>query len=112
MVGAASFTAMLAKKSAEYRRLGEQKAANYRPSGNAIHPNSREVTLQEEADNALESQVDAELSADRGQLVDVTAIERCFGRLNYFRCFAARYDRRIVHFSGFVHLAAAFIWLR
>ncbi len=39
-------------------------------------------------------------------------IERCFGRLKHFRRFATRYDRRIIHFSGFVHLAAATIWLR
>ncbi|MBB6506247.1 hypothetical protein F4693_003244, partial [Sphingomonas endophytica] len=26
--------------------------------------------------------------------------------------FATRYNRRIIHFTGFVHLAAAMIWLR
>ncbi|MBB6505749.1 hypothetical protein F4693_002744, partial [Sphingomonas endophytica] len=25
---------------------------------------------------------------------------------------ATRYNRRIIHFTGFVHLAAAMIWLR
>lgn len=39
-------------------------------------------------------------------------IERCFGRLKHFRRFATRYDRRAIHFAGFVHLAAAMIWLR
>jgi putative transposase len=39
-------------------------------------------------------------------------IERCFGRLKHFRRFATRYDRRTVHFTGFIHLAAAMIWLR
>nr|WP_239025895.1 IS5 family transposase [Sphingomonas paeninsulae] len=39
-------------------------------------------------------------------------IERCFGRLKHFRRFATRYDRRTIHFSGFVHLAAAMVWLR
>lgn len=39
-------------------------------------------------------------------------IERCFGRLKHFRRFATRYDRRTVHFTGFVHLAAAMIGLR
>lgn len=39
-------------------------------------------------------------------------IERCFGRLKHFRRFATRYDRRTIHFNGFVHLAAAMIWLR
>lgn len=39
-------------------------------------------------------------------------IERCFNRLKHFRRFETRYDRRTVHFKGFVHLAAAMIWLR
>ncbi|MBM6577023.1 IS5 family transposase [Microvirga sp. SRT01] len=39
-------------------------------------------------------------------------IERCFGRLKHFHRFATRYDRRTVHFTGFVHLVAAMIWLR
>ncbi|HEX8415943.1 MAG TPA: transposase, partial [Sphingomicrobium sp.] len=39
-------------------------------------------------------------------------IERCFGRMKHFRRFATRYDRRTTHFTGFVHLAAALIWLR
>jgi transposase len=39
-------------------------------------------------------------------------IERCFNRLKHFRRFATRYDRRSVHFNGFVHLAAAMVWLR
>lgn len=39
-------------------------------------------------------------------------IERCFARLKHFRRFATRYDRRTIHSNGFVHLAAAIIWLR
>jgi len=39
-------------------------------------------------------------------------IERCFSRLKHFRHFATRHDRRTIHLSGFVHLAAAMIWLR
>ena len=38
-------------------------------------------------------------------------IERCFNRLKHFRRFATRYDRRAIHYTGFVHLAAAMIWL-
>ena len=38
-------------------------------------------------------------------------IERCFNRLKHFRRFATRYDRRTIHVTGFVHLAAAMIWL-
>jgi transposase len=40
------------------------------------------------------------------------AIERCFSKLKHFRRFATRYDRRTVHFLGFIHLAAAMIWMR
>ncbi len=39
-------------------------------------------------------------------------IERCFNRLKHFRRFATRYDRRTVHFTGFIHLAAVMIWMR
>ena len=39
-------------------------------------------------------------------------IERCFNRLKHFRRFATRYERRTIHFTGFVHLAATMIWLR
>lgn len=49
---------------------------------------------------------DAELYKQRNR------IERCFSRLKHFRRFATRYDRRTIHFAGFVHLAAAMIWLR
>jgi transposase len=38
-------------------------------------------------------------------------IERCFNKLKHFRRFATRYDRRTIHFAGFVGLAAAMIWL-
>ncbi len=38
-------------------------------------------------------------------------IERCFCRLKHFRRFATRYDRRTAHFTGFIHLAAAMIWM-
>ena len=56
-------------------------------------------------------------SADlREGLVDLTnhrnRIERCFNRLKHFRRFSTRYDRRTIHFQGFVHLAAIMIWLR
>ena len=39
-------------------------------------------------------------------------IERCFGRLKHFRRFATCYDRRTIHFNGFIHLAAVMNWLR
>jgi transposase len=49
---------------------------------------------------------------DAGLYKHRNRIERCFNRLKHFRRFATRYDRRTVHFNGFVHLAAAMIWLR
>jgi transposase len=39
-------------------------------------------------------------------------IERCFCKLKHFRRFATRYDRRTANFTGFVHLAAAMIWMQ
>ena len=39
-------------------------------------------------------------------------IERCFNRLKHFRRFATRYERRTIHFLGFLFLAAAIIWMR
>ena len=39
-------------------------------------------------------------------------IERCFNQMKHFRRFATRYDRRTVHFQGFVYLVAAMLWMR
>lgn len=39
-------------------------------------------------------------------------IEQCFNRLKQFRRVATRYERRTVHFSGFVFLASAMLGLR
>jgi len=39
-------------------------------------------------------------------------IERCFNRLKNFRRFATRYERRTLHFKGFIHLAAIMIWMK
>lgn len=38
-------------------------------------------------------------------------IERCFNRMKHFRRFATRYDRRSIHFQGFLYLLGAMIWL-
>lgn len=38
-------------------------------------------------------------------------IERCFGRMKHFRRLATRYERRVLHFTGFIHLLAAMIWM-
>lgn len=39
-------------------------------------------------------------------------IERCFYQLKHFRRFATRYDRGTANFTGFIHLAAAMIWMQ
>ena len=39
-------------------------------------------------------------------------IERCFNKLKHFRRIASRFDRRAVHFSAFLCLAAAMLWMR
>ena len=39
-------------------------------------------------------------------------VERCFNKLKHFRRFATRYDRLVIHYAAFVHLAAAMIWMR
>lgn len=49
---------------------------------------------------------------DEAIYINRNRIERCFGRMKHFRRFATRYERRTIHFQGFVHLAAAMIWLR
>ncbi|WP_162235054.1 transposase [Sphingomonas sp. Leaf67] len=49
---------------------------------------------------------DADIYRHRNQ------IKRCVSRLKHCRRFATRYDRPTIHFNGFVHLAAAMIWLR
>lgn len=38
-------------------------------------------------------------------------IERCFNKLKHFRRFATRYDRLVIHYAAFVHIAAAMIWM-
>jgi transposase len=43
---------------------------------------------------------------------DRNRIERCFNKLKHCRRFATRYDRRVIHFLAFIHLAAAMLWMR
>jgi transposase len=49
---------------------------------------------------------------DTGAYKQRNRIERCFCRLKHFRRFATRYDRRTANFTGFIHLAAAMIWMQ
>jgi transposase len=51
------------------------------------------------------------ISHDLALYKDRNRIERCFNRLKHFRRFATRYDRRTIHFSGFIYIAAAMIWI-
>jgi transposase len=39
-------------------------------------------------------------------------IERCFNKLKHFRRIATRFDRRAVHYLGFLQIAAALLWMR
>lgn len=48
---------------------------------------------------------------DQGIYINRNRIERCFGRMKHFRRFATRYERRTIHFQGFVQLAATMIWM-
>lgn len=48
---------------------------------------------------------------DEAIYINRNRIERCFGRMKHFRRFATRYERRTIHFQGFVHLAASMIWM-
>ena len=38
-------------------------------------------------------------------------IERWFGRVKHFRRIATRYEKLACHFSAFIALVAAFVWL-
>ena len=49
---------------------------------------------------------------DERAYINRNRIERCFNKMKHFRRFATRYDRRTLHFEGFVYLVAAMIWLR
>ena len=51
------------------------------------------------------------ITHDQALYRDRNRIERCFNRFKHFRRFATRYDRRAIHFTGFIHLAAAMIWI-
>jgi transposase len=39
-------------------------------------------------------------------------IGRCFNQMKHFRRFPTRYERRAIHFEGFVCLLATIVWLR
>jgi transposase len=39
-------------------------------------------------------------------------VERCFNKLKHFRRIATRFDRRAIHFLGFLQIAAAMLWMR
>ncbi len=39
-------------------------------------------------------------------------VERCFNKLKHFRRIATRFDRQAAHYLGFLHIAAAILWMR
>lgn len=79
-------------------RYGRWKSAHRRDEAQAVIPSNRSRKVIIRHDTLVYK------NRDR--------IERCFGRLKHFRRFATRYDRKAIHFTGFIHLAAAMIWLR
>jgi len=74
----------------------------------------REIIAQMAAEAVIPSKRNRKvfIPHDTGLYKQRNRIERCFGRLKHFRRFATRYDRRTIHFAGFIHLAAAMLWLR
>lgn len=48
---------------------------------------------------------------DRQLYKERNLIERCFGKLKLHRRLATRFDRNDSHYLGFLHLAAALLWL-
>ncbi|KTW17330.1 transposase [Sphingomonas sanguinis] len=71
-----------------------------------IAPMGAEAVIPSKRNRKVAIPHDASIYKHRNQ------IARCFSRLRHFRRFTTRYDRRIIHFTGFVHLAAIIIWLR
>ena len=51
------------------------------------------------------------IAHDEAAYINRNRIERCFGRMKHFRRFATRYERRTIHFVGFVYLVAAMMWM-
>jgi hypothetical protein len=150
-----SYSGSVAKRAAEYRRLGEREAANHRPASGATHPDSNEVSLRSEADSltadeqrifgailaeadktsldtesriidlkadiqqalgdsTLGPQIDVELSAERGQLIEVTASRirrevdwRSFRAHNGITASAQYPDSLIFHWAVILSLALA-----
>jgi hypothetical protein len=47
-----------------------------------------------------------------GQARDLAFADKAYDSNALRALIATRYDRRIIHFNGFVHLAAAMIWRR
>jgi transposase len=51
------------------------------------------------------------IPCDYRRYQDRNRVERLFNRLKQFRRIATRYDKTVLSFLGFLHLAAARIWL-
>lgn len=52
-----------------------------------------------------------QISHDKELYKERNRIERCFGWLKRYRRIATRFDRNDSHYLGFLHLAAALLWL-
>ena len=82
------------------------KACNGNAGRTAIASMQAGVALSSNRSRRLLSLHNASLCKHRKR------IERCFDRPEQVRCFAARYNRRSIHFNGFLCLSASMIWLR
>ncbi|PPJ49090.1 IS5/IS1182 family transposase [Rhizobium sp. KAs_5_22] len=95
--------------------LLEKQTGNVVPADKAYDSNVlREVIAGMEAEVVVPSNRSRKIIIphDEAAYKHRNRIERCFNRMKHFRRFATRYDRRTVHFEGFVYLTAAMIWLR
>ena len=69
------------------------------------------ATAQMQAVIPSKSNRKAPIPHDRELYKRRNLIERCFGKLKLHRRIATRFDRNDSHFSAFVFLAAALLWL-
>ena len=69
----------------------------------------RETIAQMGADAVIPSNRSRKVAIphDRAVYRNRNRVERCFNRLKHFRRLPTRYDRRTIHFRGFVLLAAS-----
>jgi len=91
-------------------KSGDRQRANKAYGGNVLR--GQIAAMHAEAVIPSKRNRRVAISHDAGIYKNRNQIERCVSRFKHFRRFATRYDRRLIYFTGFVHLAAAMIRLR